>query len=71
MYAQNGELSYGRSVFDKIPKRDAILYTALINGYGSNGLMDELHEAQKLFDEMPVRDVVSWNAMISGHIQNG
>ncbi|CAI0629149.1 unnamed protein product [Linum tenue] len=67
MYAQNGELGYARSVFDKSPKRDPISYTALINGYGSSGLVDE---ARKLFDEMPVRDVVSWNAVIAGYIQN-
>ncbi|XP_038696151.1 pentatricopeptide repeat-containing protein At1g08070, chloroplastic [Tripterygium wilfordii] len=68
MYAQIGDLSDARKVFDKSPMRDAVSFTALVTGYTARGFVDE---ARQLFDEIPVRDVVSWNAMIAGYTQSG
>nr|GMD75207.1 pentatricopeptide repeat-containing protein At1g08070, chloroplastic [Ipomoea batatas] len=68
MYAQTGELSCARLVFDKSSYRDAVSFTSLICGYVLRGFLDD---ARKLFDEIPVRDVVCWNAMISGYAQVG
>lgn len=68
MYAQNGELSCARLVFDRSYHRDAVSFTALVTGYTSMGYLDE---ARQLFDEMSVRDIVSWNAMIAGYARMG
>lgn len=68
MYSKSGELCYARQVFDKSDFRDAVSFTALVDGYVSRGCLDE---ATDLFDGIPVRDVVSWNAMISGYAEVG
>ncbi|KAF3782920.1 Pentatricopeptide repeat-containing protein [Nymphaea thermarum] len=49
MYRNSGRISDARRVFDLIPKKDEISYTALIAGYGMQGKGEE---AIKLFDEM-------------------
>ncbi|XP_043723316.1 pentatricopeptide repeat-containing protein At1g08070, chloroplastic-like [Telopea speciosissima] len=68
MYAQSGELTDARLVFDKGFSRDVVSFTALLTGYASAGYLDD---ARQVFDEIPVRDVVSWNAMIAGYAQSG
>eukprot|EP01018_Ginkgo_biloba_P000317 Gb_38242 [translate_table: standard] len=68
MYAKCGSIEKARVVFDKMPQRNAVSWTAIIAGYAQNGIVDE---ALKLFENMPKRDVVSWTAMISGYMQNG
>eukprot|EP01018_Ginkgo_biloba_P011199 Gb_27469 [translate_table: standard] len=68
MYAKCGSMDYARHVFDKMPNRDVVSWTAMIAGYGQHGNVDE---ALKMFQKMPQRDVVSWNAMIAAYAQNG
>lgn len=40
MYAKCGEFSYAQRVFDRMPARDVISWSALIVGYGFNGRAD-------------------------------
>ena len=48
MYVRLGELSEARKVFDKMPKRSVISWTAMINGYVSFSLQGE---ALRFFSE--------------------
>ncbi|KNA14311.1 hypothetical protein SOVF_108610 [Spinacia oleracea] len=55
-------------VFNRMPVKTVITWTALISAYVENG---ELAKARKVFDEMPQRNIASWNAMITGYMRNG
>eukprot|EP01018_Ginkgo_biloba_P039548 Gb_03572 [translate_table: standard] len=48
-YAICGSLVDARLVFDKIPKRNVLLWNAIISGYVKNGICEE---ALKLYDQM-------------------
>eukprot|EP01018_Ginkgo_biloba_P020443 Gb_15797 [translate_table: standard] len=67
MYAKCGSMEKARHVFDKMPERNAVSWSAMIAGYAQHRLIDE---ALKLFEKMPERNVISWNAMISGYAHN-
>lgn len=67
MYVKCGFLECGRRVFDEMPVRDVISWTALIVAYTKCGNMDS---AAKLFDGLPVKDMVAWTAMVTGYAQN-
>ncbi|XP_057830927.2 pentatricopeptide repeat-containing protein At2g13600-like [Cryptomeria japonica] len=67
MYAKCGSIDKARELFDKIPPKNVVSWTAMITGYAHNNVLDE---AFRLFNEMPQRNVVSWNAMIAGYAQN-
>ncbi|XP_024010758.1 pentatricopeptide repeat-containing protein At2g44880 [Eutrema salsugineum] len=69
MYAKFGKMGCARNVFDEMPQRSEVSWTALICGYARCG---ELQVASKLFDEMPqVKDVVICNAMMDGYVKSG
>jgi pentatricopeptide repeat protein len=68
MYAKCGNIDKARAVFEQMPQRTAISWTAMIAGYMLNGHADE---ALKLFWDMPERNTASWTAMIAGYAQNG
>ncbi|CAH8301643.1 unnamed protein product [Eruca vesicaria subsp. sativa] len=69
MYAKFGKMSCARKVFDEMPQRSEVSWTALICGYARCG---EVEVASKLFDEMPeVKDVVIYNAMMDGYVKSG
>eukprot|EP01018_Ginkgo_biloba_P034725 Gb_12551 [translate_table: standard] len=68
MYGKRGSIESAHCLFEKMPKKNVISWTAMIAGYAQNGYLDE---AKNLFDKMPERNVVSWNAMIVGYAQNG
>ncbi|XP_057814057.1 pentatricopeptide repeat-containing protein At3g09040, mitochondrial-like [Cryptomeria japonica] len=68
MYVKCGNIDKARKLFDNIPQKNVVLWTAMIAGYAQIGFYDE---ALKLFKEMPHRDVISWNVMIAGYAQNG
>lgn len=57
-----------REVFDEMPEKNVISWTALISGYTRHG---DIESAMSLFENMPERDVPSWNSVISGCTQNG
>eukprot|EP01018_Ginkgo_biloba_P012654 Gb_23605 [translate_table: standard] len=50
MYVKCGSLAVGRKVFDKMPQRNAVTWSAMLAGYARNGYGGE---AVKLFREMP------------------
>eukprot|EP01018_Ginkgo_biloba_P025794 Gb_04080 [translate_table: standard] len=54
MYAKCGSIDNARQVFDKMPKRDLVSWTAMIAGYARNG---HANEALTLFHQMHVAGV--------------
>ncbi|XP_030449136.2 putative pentatricopeptide repeat-containing protein At5g37570 [Syzygium oleosum] len=63
LYGKCGEIVCARKVFDAMPQRSVVSWTAMVVGYIGAG---DLVEARRLFREMPLRNVKSWNAMITG-----
>ncbi|CAN6171063.1 unnamed protein product [Urochloa humidicola] len=55
------------SVFQGMPVKDVISWTALLNGYMEFGLVDM---ALDVFDQMPQRNFVTYNAVLTGFCQN-
>ncbi|KAK9104006.1 hypothetical protein Scep_020850 [Stephania cephalantha] len=67
-YGKCGDWECARKVFDKMPVRNVVSWTSLVNGLVSCG---ELGMAREAFEGMPVRNVVSWTAMINGCVKGG
>ncbi|KAL3632549.1 hypothetical protein CASFOL_025533 [Castilleja foliolosa] len=64
---QEGKISEAHEVFEEMPERDVISWTALISGYIRGGLVKE---ARELFDRVDAeKNVVTWTAMISGYLK--
>lgn len=68
LYGKRKEISCARKVFDEMPERNVVSWTAMIVGYASVG---DLAEAKTVFDLMPERSNVSWNALIGGLVKIG
>ncbi|XP_057832590.1 pentatricopeptide repeat-containing protein At2g13600 [Cryptomeria japonica] len=68
MYAKCGSMHMARELFDKMPQREMVSWTAITASYAQIG---DLDEALRLFKEMPQRNVISWNTIITGYTQNG
>ncbi|KAJ8620135.1 hypothetical protein MRB53_028664 [Persea americana] len=66
MYSSFGGMGSAKVLFDEMPERNVVVWTALVNGYSKLG---ELEMARRLFDEMPEKDVIAWSAMVSGYVQ--
>ncbi|KAH7672014.1 TPR-like protein [Dioscorea alata] len=66
-YAKCGSLQYARRLFEGMPMRDGVSFSAMINGYMNYGVVDQ---AMILFQRImnPVLSV--WNAVIAGLSQN-
>eukprot|EP01018_Ginkgo_biloba_P002634 Gb_30098 [translate_table: standard] len=54
MYAKCGSIEKARQLFDKMPERDVVTWTAMIAGYAQNG---QGVEALKLFRQMQLAEV--------------
>ncbi|KAF0935093.1 hypothetical protein E2562_030336 [Oryza meyeriana var. granulata] len=54
-------------VFQRMPAKDVISWTGLLNGYMEFGLVDM---ALDVFDRMPVRNFVTYNAVLTGFNNN-
>lgn len=67
-YVQSGRLAEACHLFDVMPERNVVSWTAMICGFARAG---KINDAKRLFGAMPDRNVVSWNSMIVGLIQNG
>eukprot|EP01018_Ginkgo_biloba_P008631 Gb_28772 [translate_table: standard] len=68
MYIKCGSIDNARHVFDKMPRRNVVSWTAMIAGYAQNGNVDQ---AMDLFQKMPERNMFSWTVMITGFAQSG
>ncbi|KAI3744196.1 hypothetical protein L1987_57272 [Smallanthus sonchifolius] len=72
MYARCGSIDEARQVFDKMPQRDVVAWTAIICGYGMHSLA---HLSESLFIQM-VRDglkpdAVTFVGVLAGFSHNG
>ncbi|KAL8489392.1 hypothetical protein ACS0TY_025336 [Phlomoides rotata] len=64
---EEGRISSARELFEVMPERDVISWTALITGYMKCGLVKE---ARELFDRVDAqKNVVTYTAMISGYLK--
>ena len=63
-YSSVLDMETARKLFDGIPKKDVVLWTAMIDGYGKMG---DVEKARGLFQDMPARNVISWSAMMAGY----
>ncbi|KAK3222399.1 hypothetical protein Dsin_009424 [Dipteronia sinensis] len=67
-YAQKGNISKARRIFDEIKYPNVVTWNAMVSGYAQNGMLEE---ANLMFVRMPVRNAATWSTMISGFVQNG
>ncbi|KAL5562615.1 hypothetical protein UlMin_032362 [Ulmus minor] len=72
MYLKCDRVRDARKVFDGLPQRDVVTWSALIAGYSRRGCVDE---AKELFSEMRKTGLqpnkVLWNGLISGFSYSG
>ena len=68
MYACCGEIDSSRKVFDEMPERNFVSWTAMLDGYAKS---DDMGSARKVFELMPERDVVAWSSLIDGYVKAG
>nr|XP_010908723.1 pentatricopeptide repeat-containing protein At3g46790, chloroplastic isoform X2 [Elaeis guineensis] len=72
MYARCGSIEESRRVFDEMPRRDLISWTAIICGYGMHGLADD---AESLFNQMMESgfgpDSIAFVGLLSGFSHKG
>lgn len=66
VYGKCGRLNYARTVFDKMPTKNAFSYNSIVGALTVSGSIDE---AERVFISMPEPDQCSWNLMISGFAQ--
>lgn len=66
--SKEGKINEARNVFDEMPERDVIGWTALISGYIRWGYVEE---ARRLFHRVDcVKNVVTWTAMVGGYLRH-
>eukprot|EP01018_Ginkgo_biloba_P034705 Gb_25843 [translate_table: standard] len=72
MYAKCGNLESARQVFDKMSRRNVVLWNAMVSCYAQNQQGDE---ALKLFHQMQIEgfepNVISWTTVIAASARNG
>ncbi|CAA6657171.1 unnamed protein product [Spirodela intermedia] len=68
MYGSCGRASVARQLFDEMPHRDVVSWTAMAGGYAACAQLDD---ARVLFDQMPEKNSVSWNTMAAAYLRNG
>ncbi|KAK9071337.1 hypothetical protein SSX86_009905 [Deinandra increscens subsp. villosa] len=68
MYAKLGLMDCAQKVFDEMPERSQVSWTALVCGYAKHGEMDN---ARMFFDRMPKKDTAAFNAMIDAYVKVG
>lgn len=71
-YANNGEITSARKVFDEMPQRNVATWNAMITAYVRNmKRADAVEEAFRLFLRMPVRNALSYTTMVMGLVNAG
>ncbi|GMN61165.1 hypothetical protein TIFTF001_030255 [Ficus carica] len=68
MYAKCGNADKANYIFEFMPIRDIISWTAMIMAYSQVG---NVWKARQFFDKMPDRNVITWNSMLGTYVQNG
>lgn len=72
MYAKCGSIVEARSLFERMPERDAVSWNAMISGYASKSMWKEAFE---LFERMRMGnlevDSVAWCIIAGGNFQTG
>ncbi|PNY15321.1 pentatricopeptide repeat-containing protein at5g66520-like protein [Trifolium pratense] len=63
-YTALRDVRTARVLFDRMTRKDVVLWTAMIDGYGKMG---NVENAREMFDEMPERNAVSWSAMMAAY----
>ncbi|OEL32807.1 Pentatricopeptide repeat-containing protein [Dichanthelium oligosanthes] len=67
-YAKCGRLQYARELFEGMPKKDSVSYSAMITGYMNHGHVDK---GMELFRRADAQGISIWNAVTAGLVQNG
>ncbi|KAL6645777.1 hypothetical protein ACP70R_017385 [Stipagrostis hirtigluma subsp. patula] len=67
-YAKCGCLQYARELFERMPKKDSVSYSAMITGYMNYG---HVNKGMELFRRADAQGISIWNAVIAGLVQNG
>ncbi|EFJ07632.1 hypothetical protein SELMODRAFT_185992 [Selaginella moellendorffii] len=67
-FARSEELAGAKALFDSMPERNVVSYTAMLQAYSLAG---HLADAKAMFDKMPQRNVVGWTAMIQAYAHGG
>lgn len=67
-YTEFGGVEDVVSVFERMPVKDVISWTGMLNGFMEFGFVES---AVEVFEKMPERNVVSYNALLSGFCKNG
>ncbi|POO00223.1 DYW domain containing protein [Trema orientale] len=68
LYYQCGKVDEALEIFNKMPVRDTVSWTAILSGYVD---AQRLEEAKSFFMEIPEKNNRTWTVMISGLAQNG
>ncbi|XP_073002764.1 pentatricopeptide repeat-containing protein At2g13600-like [Typha latifolia] len=66
-YCRSGHLNAARDLFDRMPERNAVTWTAMLDGLMKHGCVSD---AVELYKRNPFRTVISSTAMISGFVHN-
>lgn len=66
-YAQNGQITNARKLFDEMPQRTTASYNAMISAYIRNGC--NVTKAYEIFTSFHDRNEVSYAAMIMGFVK--
>ncbi|XVE84595.1 hypothetical protein DITRI_Ditri17bG0025300 [Diplodiscus trichospermus] len=67
-HGRNGSIREAESIFNRMPFKSTVSWTAMLTAYGENG---KISKAREMFDKMPERTTSSYNAMITTYNKNG
>ncbi|XP_024527904.1 pentatricopeptide repeat-containing protein At2g13600-like [Selaginella moellendorffii] len=67
-YAQRGHLEDAQSIFDRMPEKNLLAWTAMLVAHAQRG---RLEDARRIFHGMVERDLVAWTALVGALAQQG
>ncbi|XP_039045223.1 putative pentatricopeptide repeat-containing protein At5g37570 [Hibiscus syriacus] len=67
-YSKVKDVLNAKKVFDELPERNVVSWTALVVGYVNVG---DFVEAKRVFDLMPERNVTTWNVLMHLMVKTG